>query len=95
MKLSKLEEVIQSPQSLFSDASWRYVFLMNSNVKVEEARPFGLLGEYFNNRWIHGDPALTRVDERVDFVWSETDTITPTGQDFISIRSVLMLGLQE
>lgn len=95
MKLSKLDAVIQSPQSLFSDASWRFSLLVNSDVKVEEARPFGLLGEYFNNRWIHGEPALTRVDERVDFVWSEMDTITPTGQDFISIRSVLMLGPQE
>lgn len=29
---------------------------------------------------------MTRVDAKVDFAWSETDTLTPTGQDYISIR---------
>ncbi|CAN0025440.1 unnamed protein product, partial [Ectocarpus sp. 12 AP-2014] len=46
----------------------------------------GLLGEYFNNRWTFGDPVVTRVDAKVDFSWSDTETITPTGQDYISVR---------
>ncbi|CAM9800578.1 unnamed protein product [Ectocarpus sp. 6 AP-2014] len=55
-------------------------------LEVSEAKGFGLLGEYFNNRWTFGDPVVTRVDAKVDFSWSDTDTITPTGQDYISVR---------
>lgn len=55
-------------------------------MQVTEARGFGLLGEYFNNRWTFGEPVVTRVDTKVDFSWSDTDTLTPTGQDYISIR---------
>lgn len=29
---------------------------------------------------------VTRVDAKVDFSWSDSETITPTGQDYISIR---------
>lgn len=64
-----------------------YVFDCASTVeKVTEAKGFGLLGEYFNNRWTFGDPVVTRVDAKVDFSWSDTETITPTGQDYISVR---------
>lgn len=55
-------------------------------LQLAEARGFGLLGEYFNNRWTFGDPVFARVDAKVDFVWSDTDALTPTGQDYISIR---------
>lgn len=54
--------------------------------QVTEAKGFGLLGEYFNNRWTFGDPVVTRVDAKVDFSWSDTEAITPTGQDYISVR---------
>lgn len=60
--------------------------------KVAEAKGFGLLGEYFNNRWTFGDPVVTRVDAKVDFSWSETETITPTGQDYISVRYGYCMG---
>src|ERR1700682_4138420 len=33
--------------------------------------PRGLKGEYFNNDDLHGEPALVRTDERVDFHWGE------------------------
>jgi beta-glucosidase len=29
----------------------------------------GLLGEYFNNRELEGEPVLTRIDKQVDFSW--------------------------
>lgn len=29
---------------------------------------------------------VTRVDAKVDFSWSDTEAITPTGQDYISVR---------
>lgn len=63
-----------------------YIFIC----QVTEAKGFGLLGEYFNNRWTFGDPVLTRVDAKVDFSWSETETITPTGQDYISVRCIVV-----
>ena len=40
---------------------------------------------YYNNRWMYGDPAISRVDSSIDFAWSEDDLITPTGRDFISV----------
>lgn len=55
---------------------------------MAEAKGFGLLGEYFNNRWIFGEPVVTRIDAKIDFTWSEADTLTPTGQDYISVRYV-------
>lgn len=61
-------------------------WLLTTLEKVSEAKGFGLLGEYFNNRWTFGDPVVTRVDAKVDFSWSDTETITPTGQDYISVR---------
>lgn len=46
----------------------------------------GLAAEYFNNRWLFGAPVISRIDKIVDFHWSESDSITPTGKDFVSIR---------
>src|SRR3546814_5691248 len=53
---------------------------------VAREQPCGLLGEYFNNRWLYGPPILTLVDKTVDFYWQASDTMTPTGKDYISIR---------
>ena len=46
----------------------------------------GLFGEYFNNRWLYGEPTMTRVDQTVDFQWGKHDAVTPTGKDFVSVR---------
>ena len=48
------------------------------SMAVALATPFGLTGAYFNNRWLFGTPAFTRVDPVVDFLWESL--ITPTGQ---------------
>ncbi|KDO30965.1 hypothetical protein SPRG_04153 [Saprolegnia parasitica CBS 223.65] len=51
---------------------------------VVHAYPNGLVGSYYNNRWLLGDPVLERIDADVNFYW---DTfITPTGQDYVSVR---------
>lgn len=73
-------ETFGCPRSCFSMLSGAFFS------KITEAKGFGLLGEYFNNRWTFGDPVVTRVDAKVDFSWSDTETITPTGQDYISVR---------
>lgn len=54
-------------------------------LKVMSLVSQGLIGEYFNNRWLYGDP-FTRVDASVDFSWSDDYAITPTGRDFVSAR---------
>lgn len=46
----------------------------------------GLLGQYFNNRWLYGQPVMSRVDKILDFHWTADDAITETGKDYISIR---------
>jgi hypothetical protein len=53
---------------------------------VAEAQCCGLQAELFNNRWLIGEPVLTRVDPLVDFVWSAEDLISPTGRDYVSVR---------
>ena len=56
------------------------------SLDVEGAVVGGLSAEYFNNRWLYGEPQVTRVDPVVDFAWTEDDIITPTGKDYISGR---------
>lgn len=55
-------------------------------MRVEQAISGGLQGEYYNNRWLQGSPALRRVDREINLKWSIDDTITPTGKDFVSVR---------
>ncbi|NLP11175.1 DUF4434 domain-containing protein [bacterium] len=47
----------------------------------------GLLGEYFNNRELEGEPVLTRIDERIDFNW-DADSPAPgvVAADLFSVR---------
>ena len=41
----------------------------------------GLQGEYFNNRDLEGDPALTRIDKQVDFNWISNSPAPGVVQD--------------
>ena len=45
----------------------------------------GLEAHYFNNRWLYGNPIVSRFDSSIDFEWGDNDFITPTGKDFVSI----------
>ena len=56
------------------------------SLSIQAAHAGGLVGEYYNNRWLYGSPTLTRVDESIDFQWNNNETVTTTGKDFISIR---------
>jgi len=58
------------------------------DMSVSEAACCGLSASLFNNRWLLGEPVLERVDPRVDFIWSSSDLISPTGKDYVSIRWV-------
>ena len=45
----------------------------------------GFYGEYFNNAFLQGVPALTRVDNYLDFNWG-TGLITNEAADFVSVQ---------
>ncbi len=55
-------------------------------MNIESVSRGGLWGSYFSNRWLFGEPVSERIDEKIDFYWSETDPITLTGKDFVSVR---------
>jgi PA14 domain/Fibronectin type III domain len=52
---------------------------------IAEALSPGLLGQYWNNRWMYDDPVMERIDPRIDFVWDAATNITATGLDYISV----------
>jgi hypothetical protein len=54
------------------------------NLDVGLAERGGLKGEYFNNRWLHGEPTLTRIDSALNFYWP--GYITDAGKDYVSVR---------
>ena len=53
---------------------------------VAPGGPRGLRGEYFNNDELHGEPALVRTDERVDFHWGEGSYAENSPVDHFSVR---------
>jgi beta-glucosidase len=53
---------------------------------VAPGGPRGLRGEYFNNDELHGEPALLRTDERVDFHWGEGSYADTGPVDHFSVR---------
>jgi len=46
----------------------------------------GLTGEYFNNEWLQGAPALVRTDEKISFRWGEGSYIGNGPVDHFSAR---------
>ena len=56
------------------------------NLTVAKTKKGGLVGTYYNNRWMYGDPIMTRVDPIINFYWGVDDAITETGKDYISVR---------
>lgn len=52
-------------------------------MSVELARKGGLYAEYFNNAFLYGEPALTRIDNNIDFNWGE-NLVTNEASDFVS-----------
>ncbi len=46
----------------------------------------GLLGEYFTNQELHGEPAVRRIDSTVDFDWGDGSPAQGIGVDSFSVR---------
>ncbi|KAH8073998.1 hypothetical protein JL721_2554 [Aureococcus anophagefferens] len=55
-------------------------------VDVSATESGGLVGTYFNNRWLYGDSVLTPRGPSIDFEFDEEDAITETGKDHVSVR---------
>jgi hypothetical protein len=86
------EETVHANVSYIHNGLYEVVYKTPSvgdyTMQVARAVSGGLHGSYFNNRWLHGDAIEERVDSMLNFYWSEEDTITETGKDYISIRWV-------
>lgn len=46
----------------------------------------GLYGEYFDNTEFEGDPAVTRVDSEIDFIWRDEPPVTGELAEMFSAR---------
>ena len=46
----------------------------------------GLLGEYFTNEELRGEPAVRRIDSTVNFDWGERSPAAGIGADSFSVR---------
>lgn len=67
------DEVAPIPSSAF--------FTVFDNKKVN-----GLLGEYFNNADLKGEPVLRRVDKQINFDWQGRSPVPGVGADNFSVR---------
>ncbi|GAB1370595.1 glycoside hydrolase family 3 protein [Candidatus Kapaibacterium sp.] len=54
-------------------------------VRTNDNQP-GFLGEYFNNRFMEGEPKHTRVDTSLDFDWGFVDPAPGVSADSFSVR---------
>jgi hypothetical protein len=78
-------DVTYAGQGLY-DATYATPRIGSYLVDVSATEQGGLVGQYFNNRWLYGEPVFTRVDHSVDFEFEVEDTITDTGRDHVSVR---------
>jgi len=64
----------------------------NYDISVRRATAGGLMGEYFNNMWLLGEPAVAVVDPEVSYNWAAAavaptgSTGVATGADYMSVR---------
>lgn len=69
--------VISSDQMTATPADW---------LSTPDGTPGGLQGQYFNNMTLSGMPALTRVDETIDFHWGQGSPGPGVNVDHFSVR---------
>jgi beta-glucosidase len=85
-KIGKTTNVIYSPGCGRKSEDWTIVpsssFFVDENGKREN----GLLGEYFNNIDLIGQPVLTRVDKDLNFRWTLYSPDPKINFDFFSVR---------
>lgn len=67
-------------------ATYRTPRVGEYSLSIQSVLSGGLFGEYFSNQKLHGSSTLTRVDQALDFQWSNSDFLTTTARDFVSVR---------
>ena len=46
----------------------------------------GIKGNYYYNRWLAGEPALTRIDSTISFLWGTGEIIPGVASDYVGIE---------
>lgn len=60
--------------------------IKNEYLKPAKGEGNGLYGEYFENTEFQGTPAITRVDEKIDFIWLDDTPVNGNIADTFSVR---------
>ena len=61
-------------------------FYAIKNLKPTNKDQCGLLGEYYNNMYLSGEPAVRKIDASVDFDWGGESPINGINNDGFSVR---------
>ncbi|MCK5473588.1 MAG: glycoside hydrolase family 3 C-terminal domain-containing protein [Planctomycetes bacterium] len=61
-------------------------FYTIKNLKLTNKDQCGLLGEYYNNIYLSGEPAVRKIDASVDFDWGGESPINAINNDGFSVR---------
>jgi hypothetical protein len=71
------------------DGSYRFTYTPRYSgkysVNIQALESGGLLGQYWDNQWLYGEPVLTRQDSDLSFDWGMS-AIALHASDFISVR---------
>ncbi len=89
--LTGLKNKLKNTQILFAEGSNLADGVNNlhpiptSNLVTEDGKP-GVVGEYFANSKLEGEPAFTRVDSNINFYWESGSPAPELPDDNFSIR---------
>jgi len=86
MKLGSSCNVIYSPGCGRQSPEWVSVPPSNFKTVINGNNEKGLLGEYFNNIDLSGNPVLTRVDSEINFRWTLYSPDPIVNYDYYSVR---------
>lgn len=86
MKLGSSCNVIYSPGCGRQSPDWVSVPPSNLGTVINGNNEKGLLGEYFNNIDLSGNPVLTRVDGGINFRWTLYSPDPVVNYDYYSVR---------
>lgn len=64
------------------------------NLKTKDGQP-GLLGEYFSNKSLSGEPVFTRIDTVIDFEWNDYAPVETITRDTFSVRWTGIIRVDE
>lgn len=87
-KMGKQTSVSYSPGCGRSSPEWVTVPSVNLFPTEKDTQENGLMGEYFNNIELSGQPALKRLDKEINFGWTLYSPDEAIQYDFYSVKWV-------